>query len=76
MTKGTPYSIFVSETTYAALQRAPGDLEFYDDVEIRGRKNKLKLWGTSPKQELDPLPEPDPESVHEPIEAPVQVEPA
>ena len=77
LTKGTAYSVFVSETTYDALQRPPGDLTYYDEVEIRGRKNKLKLWGTSPKQELEKAPEPasttEPEP--EPVEAPVQAEP-
>jgi len=72
MTKGTGYSIFVSETTYAALQRSPGDLAYYDEVEIRGRRNRIKLWGTSPKVELGGLSAPPPP---EPVEAPVQVEP-
>jgi adenylate cyclase len=74
MTKGTAYSIFVSETTYASLRRPPADLVYYDEVEIRGRRNRLKLWGTSPKEELPQVPEPA--SAPEPVEAPVQVEPA
>ena len=73
MTKGTGYSIFVSETTYAALQRSPGDLAYYDEVEIRGRRNRIKLWGTSPKVELGGPSAPQP--APEPVEAPVQVEP-
>jgi adenylate cyclase len=73
MTKGTGYSIFVSETTYAALQRAPGDLTYYDEVEIRGRRNRIKLWGTSPKVEVGKTPPPAP--APEPVDAPVQVEP-
>jgi adenylate cyclase len=74
MTKGTGYSIFVSETTYAALQRSPGDLAYYDEVEIRGRRNRIKLWGTSPKVELGGSPAP-PQPAPEPVDAPVQVEP-
>ena len=70
MTKGTGFSIFISEATYAELKRQPGDLSFYDEVEIRGRTNTLKLWGTSPKEELEDAPAP------EPVEASVQVEPA
>jgi adenylate cyclase len=73
MTKGTGYSVFVSETTYAALQRSPGDLAFYDEVEIRGRRNRIKLWGTSPKQEVGaPKPAAEPEPT---VDAPVQAEP-
>jgi adenylate cyclase len=79
MTKGTPYSIFISETTYDSLRHPPADLTYYDEVEIRGRRNKLKLWGTSPKVELEDLPEPEseaePESESEPVEVPVQAEP-
>jgi adenylate cyclase len=74
MTKGTPYSIFVSETTYDALVRAPGDLEYYDEVEIRGRRNRLKLWGTSPKVELPAEPAGETASVPEPVEVPAQAE--
>jgi adenylate cyclase len=70
MTKGTGFSIFLSESTYDELKRPPGDLSYYDEVEIRGRTNTLKLWGTSPKEALEDEPEP------EPVEAPIQVEPA
>jgi adenylate cyclase len=75
LTKGTGFSIFVSETTYDALQRPPADLTYYDEVEIRGRRNTLKLWGTSPKQELEAAPEPEPMPESEPVEAPAHAEP-
>jgi adenylate cyclase len=76
MTKGTDYSVFVSETTYAALQRAPEELTYYDEVEIRGRKGTLKLWGTSPKQPLEATPAVvDPAPERKPVEAPAQAEP-
>lgn len=62
MTKGTPYMLFVSETTYSALSSAPDGLVFVDEFEIRGRLQGLKVWGYEPAPRLE-------ESV-EPVEAP------
>jgi adenylate cyclase len=76
MTKGTDYSVFVSESTYASLQRAPEELTYYDEVEIRGRKGTLKLWGASLKQPLDATPRvTELTPAREPVEAPAQAEP-
>lgn len=44
MTKGTPYSAFVAESTYVRLTSADG-LVYVDELEVRGRKQKLKVWG-------------------------------
>jgi adenylate cyclase len=44
MTKGTPYSLFVAESTHALLTTVDG-LVYIDELEVRGRKQKLKLWG-------------------------------
>jgi adenylate cyclase len=44
MTKGTPYSVFVSESTYGNLSRPPDDLVFFEEMEVRGRQAKLRIW--------------------------------
>jgi len=44
MTKGTPFSILIAESTMEALSNRPDDLLFYDELEVRGRQAKLKLW--------------------------------
>jgi adenylate cyclase len=48
MTKGTPYQLFVSGSTYEALSEKPDALEFVDDFEVRGRERKLPVWGLRP----------------------------
>jgi adenylate cyclase len=44
MTKGTPHSLFLSESTLELMQNAPDDLIFVDEMEVRGRQGKLRLW--------------------------------
>ncbi|HEY8193028.1 MAG TPA: adenylate/guanylate cyclase domain-containing protein [Gaiellaceae bacterium] len=44
MTKGTPHSVFISDTTRLLLQEEVGDLVFVDEMEVRGRQAKVKLW--------------------------------
>jgi adenylate cyclase len=52
MTKGTPYMLFISDATKALLNAEDAaSLVFLDEVEVRGRTTKLKLWA---------LPTPDP----------------
>ena len=52
MTKGTPYGIFVAESTRTMLAADPADLTHVDDMEIRGRQERLSVSGI-----LDPVPE-------------------
>ncbi len=47
MTKGTPHQLFLSGSTRDALSTAPDDLVFVDEVEVRGREAKIKLWSLS-----------------------------
>ncbi len=68
MTKGTSHSLFLAESTYTLLTTADG-LVFVDEFEVRGRKQKVKVWGMIAPPVA--APEPQPESV----EAPAQVEP-
>ena len=44
MTKGTPYSVLIAESTIEMMSERPIDLVFYDELEVRGRVAKLKLW--------------------------------
>jgi adenylate cyclase len=45
LTKGTPYSVFLSGSTYASLSAHAVDLVDVWEHEIRGRAQKLKVWG-------------------------------
>jgi len=44
MTKGTPYMLFMSESTRASLSADPEDLVYVDEFDVRGREQKVKLW--------------------------------
>ncbi|HVW18179.1 MAG TPA: adenylate/guanylate cyclase domain-containing protein [Solirubrobacteraceae bacterium] len=45
MTKGTPYRLFMSETTRALLSEPADDLVFVDELEVRGRRTTVRVWG-------------------------------
>ena len=44
MTKGTPFSVLIAESTIEMMSERPTDLVYYDELEVRGRVAKLKLW--------------------------------
>jgi adenylate cyclase len=44
MTKGTPHQLFAADSTVSALKLKPDDLAFVDEMEVRGREAKIKLW--------------------------------
>jgi adenylate cyclase len=44
MTKGTEHQCYVSDSTRSSLVRDADDLVFVDELEIRGRLAKIKLW--------------------------------
>jgi adenylate cyclase len=48
MTKGTPYQLFVADSTRSRLAQAPEDLESLDELEVRGRKGAMKVWALRP----------------------------
>ena len=53
LTKETPYMLHVAESTYDLLKpEAAAKLTYIDEVPIRGRTTKLKLWGMG----LSPVP--------------------
>jgi adenylate cyclase len=45
MTKGTPYQVFLADSTYTGLRERPSDLVFVDELPIRGRQSRVRLWG-------------------------------
>jgi adenylate cyclase len=47
MTKGTPFQLFMSDTTREALQRPVDDLIYVDEFEVRGREAKVKIWSVA-----------------------------
>jgi len=44
MTKGTPYQLYVADSTRSMLEEEPPDLVFVDEFEVRGRQAKVRLW--------------------------------
>jgi adenylate cyclase len=45
MTKGSGYPVLVAESTRGGLQSPPDDLEFVDELAVRGRRTKVRVWG-------------------------------
>ena len=57
LTKGTPHQLLLSDATKQALVTPAGDLVFVDEVEIRGRVARMKLWGLDESQAPTPSAE-------------------
>lgn len=49
MTKGTPHSIFIADSTRDLLSD-PGGLVFVDEFEVRGKQAKIRLWTLAEEQ--------------------------
>lgn len=62
MTKGTPYQLYVSDTTRRALTRAADDLVEVGDLEVRGRKATVTLWSLPADEQPAPAEPPPPAS--------------
>ena len=45
LTKGTPHQLLMADSTYSGLRERPDDLVFVDDMAIRGRQRRVKMWG-------------------------------
>lgn len=45
MTKGTAYQLFVSDPTYRRLTQPGPDLVEVGELEVRGRREPIRLWG-------------------------------
>jgi adenylate cyclase len=44
MTKGTPYQLYLSDSTRRLLSQEPPDLESVGEFEVRGREARIVLW--------------------------------
>jgi adenylate cyclase len=44
MTKGTPYQLYVADSTYSRLAEPADDLVEVGEFEVRGRTATVKLW--------------------------------
>jgi adenylate cyclase len=44
MTKGTPHSILIAESTRELLRRRQDDLIFVNELDIRGKQARIKAW--------------------------------
>jgi adenylate cyclase len=66
MTKGTPHSILIAESTRELLRRRRDDLVFADELEVRGKQAKVKAWTIAEAALPRPLRE---ERAHDPIRA-------
>jgi adenylate cyclase len=65
MTKGTPHQLYVSDSTHQMLTRPAEDLVPVGEVEVRGRKAKVRLWSLRDGD----VPEPQPEAPAEAVES-------
>jgi adenylate cyclase len=44
MTKETPHSILIADSTRRSLQQAADDLVFVDELDVRGKRARVRLW--------------------------------
>jgi adenylate cyclase len=54
LTKGTPHQLLLSDSTRDALVEAADDLVYVEEVEIRGRVARMKLWGLNETPPVQP----------------------
>jgi adenylate cyclase len=50
LTKGTPYGLFIAESTYDRLLFRPDDLVYVDELAVRGRSGKIHVWSLARPQ--------------------------
>jgi adenylate cyclase len=56
LTKGTPHQLLIADSTREALTEPADDLVFVDEMEIRGRLARMKLWGLNETAAAGPPP--------------------
>jgi adenylate cyclase len=44
MTKNTPHSILIADSTRHSLRQPAEDLVFVDELDVRGKRSKVRLW--------------------------------
>ena len=47
MTKGTPFALYLAESTREALTQELEDLTYVDEMAVRGRSSAIRLWSLS-----------------------------
>jgi adenylate cyclase len=50
MTKGTPYSIYIAESTKESLHTGQDGLSYVDEMPVRGREAPIRIWTVSSTQ--------------------------
>ena len=55
MTKPTPFSVLIAESTVELLREPPKDIVFFEEQEVRGRREKLRLFALDIKKAEDTL---------------------
>ena len=61
MTKGTPHSVFIAESTKDLLHGGVDGLSYVDELPVRGREATIRIWTLSEPGSTDPgvAPAPD-----------------
>jgi adenylate cyclase len=49
-TKGTGEMLFVAESTISRLSHQPVELVYFDEIAVRGRKERIKIWSLANRQ--------------------------
>ncbi|HST26073.1 MAG TPA: adenylate/guanylate cyclase domain-containing protein [Gaiellaceae bacterium] len=75
MTKGTPFSVLIAESTISALRSPPEDIVFYEEQAVRGRQEKLKLYALDIRKPETEPGQPGVKAV-DPLQAPPAPAPA
>jgi adenylate cyclase len=45
MTKGSDYDVLIADSTYSGLDSPARDLELVGELDVRGRRSKVRVWG-------------------------------
>jgi adenylate cyclase len=48
MTKGTPHQVYAAESVRSAMQDGARELEFVDELRVRGREQPIRVWTLRP----------------------------
>jgi adenylate cyclase len=54
-TKATPHSILIAESTRESLRQPPEDLAFADELELRGKRGRVRVWTLDGASRADPF---------------------
>jgi class 3 adenylate cyclase len=57
MTKGTPWQLYLSDSTRELLTRRVEDLQEVGEFEVRGREARIRLWTLPSTAHPDDVPD-------------------